>query len=633
VARGYASLSGIHNGIRRSERVRPQGARLADDGKPLTYRERQQARREAPKPEFKIRRGKKDITEYPDAPKPQSRRARFFDPESSFGKKSLVYQLKSGKLKEELSALQDKEPKVREILGDVFDRTFGGPEKDPREASRSGRGSRGFSGRSGRGSSRGAGEVRASGGRSWSERDVEGSRGSRSTRRGAPTPTDPRAFSREFERRPPRKSEDMHSQDARPPRELGRGGFEAASTSGPGAFSRGFAQMSSREPEDMESQDARPPRGLVRRDYEGASTSAPRARFDSSAEERPRREQRDHRDIPVSIPYTTAASQFLYGKSVVEAALQGGRRQLYKLYIYRGRNVDPKARGGGLYSHIKTSQDASIERLALAKKVQIIKLGDEGLRLMDKMSGGRPHNNYILEASPLPQLPVTGLGRLSETGGNPGFHVDLAHQSAEEIAVTGSSNFVATPASGSHKPLVVVLHGVLDPGNVGAILRSASFLGATAIATTKRGSAPLTPIALKAAAGASESLTLFTIESIDRFLEDSRENGWTVYAAVPPPANGKHPRPHMDMHELEEEDPLREKPCILILGSEGEGLGKQVLKKTDCDINIPRVLGTEMVDSLNVSVAAGLLCNAFLRGKITDKMTMEKDEEDKFSLF
>jgi len=179
----------------------------------------------------------------------------------------------------------------------------------------------------------------------------------------------------------------------------------------------------------------------------------------------------------------------------------------------------------------------------------------------------------------------------------------------------------------------VVLHGVLDPGNVGAILRSASFLGATAIATTKRGSAPLTPIALKAAAGASESLTLFTIESIDRFLEDSRENGWTVYAAVPPPANGKHPRPHMDMHELEEEDPLREKPCILILGSEGEGLGKQVLKKTDCDINIPRVLGTEMVDSLNVSVAAGLLCNAFLRGKITDKMTMEKDEEDKFSLF
>ncbi|KAK0638736.1 hypothetical protein B0T16DRAFT_421706 [Cercophora newfieldiana] len=585
-ARTYASLSGIHNGLRRSERVRPQGARVSEDGRPLTYRERQQARKEAPQPTFRIRKGKKDITEYPDEAKPQSRRARFFDPDSPFGKKSLVYKLKSGQLKDELEALQEREPKARDAIEDVFAdkiKAFGAGREEPEERSRSGRESRGFSDRAGRGMSDRLGRGRSGG------REMRSPREPRSMGRSAPTPTDPRDFSRQFERRPPRESEDARSQDARPPRGLGRRDFEAAPSSGP---------RSTSEPED-----------------------------------RPMREQRDHRDHPVSIPYTTAASQFLYGKSVVEAALQGGQRQLYKLYIYHGRNTDPKSRSTGLYHHTRTTQDATIERLALAKRVEIIKFGDEGLRLMDKMAGGRPHNNYILEASPLPQLPVISLGPLSDSSTTSGFSISRAHQSAEETALTGSSTFIPTPANDTHKPLIILLHGVLDPGNVGAILRSASFLGATAIATTKRGSAPLTPIALKAAAGASESLTLLTIDSVERFLEESRDNGWTVYAAVPPPANGKHPRPHMDMREIEEADPLREKPCVLVLGSEGEGLGKQILRRTDCDVNIPNVLGTEIVDSLNVSVAAGLLCNAFLRGKIGERMAKEKEGRDAFSLF
>ncbi|KAK0614190.1 hypothetical protein B0T14DRAFT_527908 [Immersiella caudata] len=582
--RTYASLSGIHNGIRRSERVRPQGARMAADGKPLTYRERQQARKEAAKPTFRIRKGKKDITEDPNESKPLSRRARFFDPDSPFGKKSMVYKLKSGELERELEALQDKEPKVREQVRGILDDVFAEKIKPAGSDFSKPKGSNRWEGR---GRSPEVGESKRTG-------------GSRNIRRRAPTPTNPRDLSRVIERG---SLEDTRSQGLRASRDVGR----------------------------VRVRDSR------RRGFEPAPstpTQKPPPPSKLELEDRPRREQRDHRDHPVSIPYTTAASQFLYGKSVVEAALQGGRRQLYKLYIYRGRNTDTKTSGSvGPYHHARTPQDATIERLALARKVEIVKLGDEGLRLMDKMSGGRPHNNYILEASPLPQLPVVALGPLSTTADKPGFGIDRAHQSAEELALTGPSSFIPTPANDTHKPLVVLLHGVLDPGNVGAILRSASFLGATAVATTKRGSAPLSPVALKAAAGASESLMLFSIDSVERFLEESRDNGWTVYAAVPPPANGKHPRPHMGMREIEEQDPLREKPCVLILGSEGEGLGKQVLKRTDCDVNIPNVLGTEIVDSLNVSVAAGLLCNAFLRGKIGDKVMKEKEGLDKFSLF
>src|SRR5688572_19125074 len=98
-ARTTGSLSGIHRGIRRSDK----NTRRSDGGKPMTYRDRQEARANVEPPAFRIMRGKKDVTEYPDkAPKAQTRAARFFDPESNFGKKSLVYKMKTGQIADEL---------------------------------------------------------------------------------------------------------------------------------------------------------------------------------------------------------------------------------------------------------------------------------------------------------------------------------------------------------------------------------------------------------------------------------------------------------------------------------------------------------------------------------------------------
>ena len=69
------SLSAIHAGIRRSSKNESS----------MTYAERKAAREALPKPTYKIRKGKKDITEYPAKADPQTRRARFYDPESNFG--------------------------------------------------------------------------------------------------------------------------------------------------------------------------------------------------------------------------------------------------------------------------------------------------------------------------------------------------------------------------------------------------------------------------------------------------------------------------------------------------------------------------------------------------------------------
>ena len=306
-------------------------------------------------------------------------------------------------------------------------------------------------------------------------------------------------------------------------------------------------------------------------------------------------------DGPVSIPYATAASQFLYGTSAVEAALKASRRKLYKLYIYRGKGRGARA----------LEKDRHLGDLARDQGIRVEYLEEASLPMLNKMSESRPHNGHVLEASPIPQLPIVALGEFSEDQDRPGFKLAVGHQSYEEAQVNGTSGFVSTE-SGSRKPLVLVVDQVVDPGNLGAILRTASFMGVTAVAVSKKGSAPVTPVVLKASAGAAEALTMLSVDSVEDFLRNSKDNGWKVYAACPPKPDSK--RPQIDTIDLEKDDPLLKDPCILLVGSEGEGLPRALRRAADVEISIPNLSGSDVVDSLNVSVATGLLCSAFLRG-------------------
>ena len=83
---------------------------------------------------------------------------------------------------------------------------------------------------------------------------------------------------------------------------------------------------------------------------------------------------------PLSIPYTTPASEFLYGTSVVVAALKSPRRKLYHLYMYNGDHREGQ------------NMDAAVKKLALARGIKISQVKTDWLPLMDKMSAGRPHN-------------------------------------------------------------------------------------------------------------------------------------------------------------------------------------------------------------------------------------------------
>ncbi|KAL9000590.1 MAG: hypothetical protein Q9169_000883 [Polycauliona sp. 2 TL-2023] len=342
----------------------------------------------------------------------------------------------------------------------------------------------------------------------------------------------------------------------------------------------------------------------VREKHDGANTHVQRRRVDGSEErsndsleERPRKQS----NAPLAIPYTTPASEFLYGHSVVTMALRSSRRTFYKLYLYDGDAAEVRG------------QDKQVRKLALAANVEVTRVGGEWIKLMDKMSGGRPHNGYILEASPLPKLPVTGLKKVSNPSAvsQPTFDVVLDHQSREEEAVNGIGTAVPYGTGHQRYPFLLLLEGIRDPGNIGAIIRSSHFLGVDGILICTRNSATLTPVALKAAAGTAEMLPLFSVGQAASFIDECQDNGWRFYAAVSPDSSDKARatgRPYYSSTALG--NPTRKHPCILILGSEGDGLRWNIQKKADFTVGIE---GQRRLDSLNVSVASALLCDAFLR--------------------
>jgi 21S rRNA (GM2251-2'-O)-methyltransferase len=202
----------------------------------------------------------------------------------------------------------------------------------------------------------------------------------------------------------------------------------------------------------------------------------------------------------------------------------------------------------------------------------------------------------------------------------------MDHQSREEAAVNGTDDFIKYFSTiPGRKPLVLLLDSIVDPGNLGGIIRTASFLGVTAIAVSTRNSASFTSVVLKASAGASENATLFSVNKPAGFLVDSKAAGWKVYAAVAP-SGRQDPDVPESLSTDQLDDPLSENPCILMLGGEGEGLRWNLRSKADVDLSIRGGGRSHNVDSLNVSVAAGILCSSFL-SKSNTKKTPDGFEE------
>ena len=152
-------------------------------------------------------------------------------------------------------------------------------------------------------------------------------------------------------------------------------------------------------------------------------------------------------------------------------------------------------------------------------------------------------------------------------------------------------------ASAVGAPLIVVLDGVEDPHNLGAILRTADAAGATGLVRQTRRAAPLGGAAAKASAGAVAHVRVADVVNLSRALEALKEHGvWTVGLAGDAPLAYDR----VDYRQ----------PTAFVLGAEGTGLRRLVRERCDWLVAIPLA---GHVESLNVSVATGIVLFEALR--------------------
>ncbi len=143
----------------------------------------------------------------------------------------------------------------------------------------------------------------------------------------------------------------------------------------------------------------------------------------------------------------------------------------------------------------------------------------------------------------------------------------------------------------SEVPLILLLDGVTDVRNFGAIARSAEVLGAHAIVIPRKKSAQITPDAIKTSAGALLEIPVCREPSIIAAMEFLQQSGVQVYAS--------DLKSRREMKDLD-----FTVPCALIIGAEDRGVSRSLLQVVDKTFLIPQVGKT---DSLNVSVATGIM--------------------------
>ena len=244
--------------------------------------------------------------------------------------------------------------------------------------------------------------------------------------------------------------------------------------------------------------------------------------------------------------------EYVCGAHSVLAALERGPERVKRLLIAAGR---------------RGRRAAEAVRLAESRRIPIEAID---LKQLTKKAATAQHQNLVAEVSPTPLLALEDL-------------------------------IEAQPAAA---PPILLLDGVQDPRNFGAILRSAAALGAGGVVWPKDNAVGLTPVAAKAAAGALEVVPLARVTNLVRAVSALKEAGYWVLAA------DAHGEKVLGVDEL----PW---PCGLVIGAEGKGVRPLVRKNCDARVRIPIEGG--VVSSLNASVAAAILLHGLCGNRMADE--------------
>lgn len=186
------------------------------------------------------------------------------------------------------------------------------------------------------------------------------------------------------------------------------------------------------------------------------------------------------------------------------------------------------------------------------------------------------------------------LDQMSETGKHQGV---VAHAAAYEYAEV--EDILKRAEEKGEPPFLILLDNIEDPHNLGAIIRTANLAGAHGIIIPRRRAAGLTATVAKASAGALNYTPVAKVTNLGTTIESLKERGlWFVCADMDGTV----------MYDLDLKGPIG-----LVVGNEGEGVSRLVREKCDYIAAIP-MKGD--IDSLNASVAAGVLAYEIVRQRI-----------------
>lgn len=258
--------------------------------------------------------------------------------------------------------------------------------------------------------------------------------------------------------------------------------------------------------------------------------------------EEPRRGRRPERHERPA--YTEIPENMIIGRNPVMEALKGGRH-IDRLLMIKG------AEGSAV----------KIEGMARAAGVDIRYVQRIAL---DRMTGGAAHQGVAAYVS------------------------DFEYCEPEDI--------LRRAAGAGEDPFIIVLDGIEDPHNLGAIMRTADAVGAHGVIIPKRRAAAVTPTAEKAAAGAAEYVPVARVANISACIDELKQHGVWVFAAD---MTGS-PVWHTDLSG----------PAAIVIGSEGRGISRLVREKCDFTVSLPM---HGRINSLNASNAAALLMYEVLR--------------------
>lgn len=184
------------------------------------------------------------------------------------------------------------------------------------------------------------------------------------------------------------------------------------------------------------------------------------------------------------------------------------------------------------------------------------------------------------------RVPREQLNRLAGPGAN--HQGVIAQVSAAEYA---DADDVLEKIGAEERPLVLVLDGIEDPRNLGALLRVAECAGVKAVFLPEHRAVGLTETVVKTSAGATEYVEVAKVKNLNRLIERLKEmNIWVV---------GTSGEAEMDYADWD-----WSRPSAVVMGSEGSGLHRLVAENCDALVKIP--MGGK-IESLNVSVAAGVV--------------------------